>query len=132
MNFYIASYDIVFTTIYTTFKEKESLNCVTQTVGREANSAQSCVNGIVAITDAALPHRTSCWTSAITDAAFPSESWPYYLHLFALSKRSVSVKIPRNSIFLFEWKPYHVIWLHTHETALTLVQQLFQLFYIWL
>ena len=56
MNFYIASYDIVFTIIYTTFKEKESLNCITQTVGREANSAQSCVDGIVAITDAALPH----------------------------------------------------------------------------
>ena len=27
-----------------------------QTVGREANSAQSCDDGIVAITEAALPH----------------------------------------------------------------------------
>ena len=34
-------------------KEKESLH--TQTVGRVANSSQSCVNEIVAITDAALP-----------------------------------------------------------------------------
>ena len=36
-------------------REKEECLCLVQTVGREANSAQSCDDEIVAISDAALP-----------------------------------------------------------------------------